>query len=245
MRGHFCVPIDSDSMPTAIGEHMRLVVGASQELPALKLTVVVTAAEVSKENVYAGMIEPIVDRMSPGNRWYLFAAPKTAPVFVYGFLKRAAGPQVATGPIQGVDGVANSVVFDFGVGAVDWRGGWFNPRAHYQGQMRGHVWSAVAGPRSQARLMPGVVTGLPSNCWRTLCPGSELLCDQVSESGIPGISSTQAHNIVVVRLNGSSHVPQDAACAKQKGQMASRFETRRTRGLASDRLLQHLADRHG
>jgi hypothetical protein len=29
--------------------------------------------------------------------------------------------------IQGVDGVEISVVFDFGVGAVDWRGGWFNP----------------------------------------------------------------------------------------------------------------------
>ncbi len=65
--------------------------------------------------------------MIPGNRWYLFADPETAPVFVYGFLEGATGPQVATGPIQGVDGVEISVVFDFGVGAVDWRGGWFNP----------------------------------------------------------------------------------------------------------------------
>ena len=60
---------------------------------------------------------------------YLFADPETAPVFVYGFLEGATGPQVATGPIQGVDGVEISVVFDFGVGAVDWRGGWFNPGA--------------------------------------------------------------------------------------------------------------------
>lgn len=55
------------------------------------------------------------------------ADPETAPVFVYGFLEVVAGPQIATGPIRGVDGVEISVVFDFGVGAVDWRGGWFNP----------------------------------------------------------------------------------------------------------------------
>ena len=48
-------------------------------------------------------------------------------MFVYGFLERATGPQVATGPIQGVDGVEISVVFDFGVGPVDRRGAWFNP----------------------------------------------------------------------------------------------------------------------
>jgi len=118
-----------DGMPIAIGERMRLLVGPSLELPALQLTVAVTAAEVSKENIYAGMIEPVVDPMIPGNRWYLFADPETAPVFIYGFLEGAAGPQVATGSIQGVDGVEISVVFDFGVGAVDWRGGWFNPGA--------------------------------------------------------------------------------------------------------------------
>jgi hypothetical protein len=88
-----------------------------------------TAAEISKENVYAGIIEPVFDLMIPGNRWYLFADPETAPAFVYGLLEGAAGPQVATGQIQGVDGVEVSVVFDFGVGAIDWRGGWFNPGA--------------------------------------------------------------------------------------------------------------------
>jgi hypothetical protein len=116
-----------DGMPIAIGDRMRLLIGPNQELAARQLTVAVTPNEVSRENVYAGMIEPIVDPLIPTNRWYLLADPETAPVFVYGFLEGATGPQVATGPIQGVDGVEISVVFDFGVGAVDWRGGWFNP----------------------------------------------------------------------------------------------------------------------
>ena len=33
----------------------------------------------------------------------------------------------SAGPIQGVVAVEISVVFDLGMGAVDWRGGWFNP----------------------------------------------------------------------------------------------------------------------
>ena len=48
-------------------------------------------------------------------------------VYVYGYLNGAEGPQVTTGNVQGVDGVEVSVIFDFGVGAIDWRGAWFNP----------------------------------------------------------------------------------------------------------------------
>jgi len=114
-------------MPIAIGDRMRLLVGPNLELAARQLTVAVTATEVGRENVYAGMIEPIVDPLVPANRWYLLADPETAPVFVYGVLEGATGPQVATGPIQGVDRVEISVMFNFGVGAVDWRRRWFNP----------------------------------------------------------------------------------------------------------------------
>ncbi|MBN8890388.1 MAG: hypothetical protein J0H91_08845 [Rhodospirillales bacterium] len=52
-----------------------------------------------------------------------------APVYVYGYLDGATGPQASTGPVQGIDGVEVRVLFDFGVGAIDWRGGWFNPGA--------------------------------------------------------------------------------------------------------------------
>ena len=79
------------------------------------------SSRAARGGVLACMVEPVVDPLIPGYRWYLLADPETAPVFVYGFLEGAKGP------IQGVDGVEISVVFDFGVGAVDWRGDWFNP----------------------------------------------------------------------------------------------------------------------
>jgi hypothetical protein len=31
--------------------------------------------------------------------------------------------------VSGVDGVEVSMIFNFGVGAIDWRGAWFNPGA--------------------------------------------------------------------------------------------------------------------
>jgi hypothetical protein len=51
----------------------------------------------------------------------------TTPVYVHGYLNGVEGPQVTTGPVSGVDGIEVSVIFDFGVGAIDWRGAWFNP----------------------------------------------------------------------------------------------------------------------
>ena len=106
---------------------MRLLVGPNLELAARQLTVPVDANQVTLANVFAGMIDPIVEAQIPSNRWYLLADPAMTPVYIYGYLDGASGPHVTTGPIQGVDGVEISVVFDFGVGAVDWRGGWFNP----------------------------------------------------------------------------------------------------------------------
>jgi hypothetical protein len=116
-----------DGMPITIGDRMRLLVGPNLELPARQLTVVVDADQIGRENIFAGLIDPVVEPLIPANRWYVFADPETAPVYVYGHLDGATQPRVTTGPVQGVDGVEISVVFDFGVGAVDWRGAWFNP----------------------------------------------------------------------------------------------------------------------
>jgi hypothetical protein len=116
-----------DGLPIAIGASMRLLVGPSQELAARQLTVSVQATQTSNANVYAGFVQPLVDPLIPSNRWYLFSDPLAAPVYVYGYLNGAEGPQVTTGPVSGVDGVEVSVIFDFGVGAIDWRGAWFNP----------------------------------------------------------------------------------------------------------------------
>ena len=116
-----------DGLPIAIGSSMRLLVGPNQELAARQLTVSVQATQTSQANVFAGFVQPLVEPLIPTNRWYLFSDPLSAPVYVYGYLNGAEGPQVTTGPVSGVDGVEVSVIFDFGVGAIDWRGAWFNP----------------------------------------------------------------------------------------------------------------------
>ncbi len=116
-----------DGIPISIGERMRLLVGPNLEMPARQLTVPVAADQISRENIYAGMIEPVVEPLIPANRWYLFAHQEASPVYVYGYLDGAEAPRVGTNPVQGVDGIEISVLFDFGVGAIDWRGAWFNP----------------------------------------------------------------------------------------------------------------------
>ncbi|MFO0402308.1 MAG: prohead protease/major capsid protein fusion protein [Alphaproteobacteria bacterium] len=116
-----------DGLPISVGNAMKLLVGPSLERPARQLTVSVGATQISNANIYAGFVQPLVEPLIPNNRWYLFADPPTAPVYVYGYLNGAEGPQVTTGPVSGVDGVEVSVIFDFGVGAIDWRGAWFNP----------------------------------------------------------------------------------------------------------------------
>jgi hypothetical protein len=116
-----------DGLPISLGAAMRLLVGPNQELAARQLTVSVAATQTSNANVYAGFIQPLVEPLIASNRWYLFADPLATPVYVYGYLNGAEGPQVTTGPVSGVDGVEVSVIFDFGVGAIDFRGGWFNP----------------------------------------------------------------------------------------------------------------------
>lgn len=116
-----------DGLPISLGAAMRLLVGPNQELSARQLTVSVAATQSSNANVYAGFIQPLVEPLIASNRWYLFADPLATPVYVYGYLNGAEGPQVTTGPVSGVDGVEVSVIFDFGVGAIDFRGAWFNP----------------------------------------------------------------------------------------------------------------------
>lgn len=81
-------------------------------------------------NPFRGVYEPIVDANITGNNWYLFADPAAAPVFVYGYLNGAEGPQVRTTNPPSTDGAVQiDVWMDFGVGAIDWRGGWFNAGA--------------------------------------------------------------------------------------------------------------------
>ncbi len=116
-----------DGLPISLGRSMRVLVGPALELPALKLTAAIAPAASANVNPYVGLLQPVVEPLIAANRWYLFAEPPTTPVYVYGYLNGVEGPQVTTGPVAGVDGIEVSVIFDFGVGAIDWRGAWFNP----------------------------------------------------------------------------------------------------------------------
>jgi hypothetical protein len=116
-----------DGLPISLGRSMRVLVGPALELSALKLTAAIAPAASANVNPYVGLLQPVVEPLISANRWYLFAEPPTTPVYVYGYLNGAEGPQVTTGPVSGVDGIEVSVIFDFGVGAIDWRGAWFNP----------------------------------------------------------------------------------------------------------------------
>lgn len=60
---------------------------------------------------------------------YLFADPAILPVLEYSYLSSAQGPQMASREGWDVLGMEFRVVLDFGCGAVDWRGGFFNPGA--------------------------------------------------------------------------------------------------------------------
>jgi hypothetical protein len=116
-----------DGLPISLGRVMRVLVGPALELSALKLTAAIAPAASANVNPYVGLLQPVVEPLISANRWYLFAEPPTTPVYVYGYLNGAEGPQVTTGPVSGIDGIEVSVIFDFGVGAIDWRGAWFNP----------------------------------------------------------------------------------------------------------------------
>ncbi|WP_424138659.1 prohead protease/major capsid protein fusion protein [Roseomonas chloroacetimidivorans] len=116
-----------DGTPISVGQQMILLVGPAQELAALQLTTATTPTQGSNVNPYAAFTRVVVDANIVGNRWYLFADPNSAPVFVYGFLNGAEGPQIRTERVSGHDGVQVEVIHDFGVGAIDFRGGYFNP----------------------------------------------------------------------------------------------------------------------
>ena len=114
-------------MPIAIGDRMRLLVGPNLELAARQLTVAVRPNEVSRENVYAGMIEPIIDSLAPAIRLYLLGDPETAPVFVYGFLEarrdRRSPPGRSKASMVSRSASCSTSASERWIGV----GGWFNP----------------------------------------------------------------------------------------------------------------------
>jgi phage head maturation protease len=108
-----------------------LVCSPAQQFIAAQFANQVAAPDVaSKINVFAGSYVVVSDANIPDNRWYLFADAALAPVYVYGYVNGQTAPMIRVQQyVPGTDGIAVEVVHDFGVGAIDYRGGWFNPGA--------------------------------------------------------------------------------------------------------------------
>lgn len=85
-----------------------------------------TAAAV---NPLAGKLEPVGDANLPGPGWYMMAEPSALETFIYGYLQGQSGPVITPEPGFDVAGVKVKLTIDFAVGAVDYRGAYFNPGA--------------------------------------------------------------------------------------------------------------------
>lgn len=80
----------------------------------------------SAANPFKGLLTPVSDANLTGNAWYLFAEPADVETLVYGYLRGAEGPQVATRDGFTTDGMDMRVYIDFAVGGVDYRGAYKN-----------------------------------------------------------------------------------------------------------------------
>lgn len=83
--------------------------------------------KLQKTNRVRGLLTDIVDtpRLS-GTRWYMFADPSVAPVMEVAFLDGVQEPFVDTMDGWTIDGTEMKVRLDYGVAAVDYRGGMTN-----------------------------------------------------------------------------------------------------------------------
>lgn len=82
----------------------------------------ITPNQASQVNAFSGQIRAIADANLTGTRYYLLADPGALANYVYGYIG-GAGPRTETRSGFEVDGVEFKVALDFGVGAIDFRGG--------------------------------------------------------------------------------------------------------------------------
>lgn len=104
-----------------------LVVGPELETTAEQVLASIYPATVDDSNVFSGKLTLLVEPRINDDSFYVFADPAVLPVLEYAYLSSAQGPQIASREGWDVLGMEFRVVLDFGCGAVDWRGGFFNP----------------------------------------------------------------------------------------------------------------------
>jgi ATP-dependent protease ClpP protease subunit/phage major head subunit gpT-like protein len=103
-----------------------LLVGPDKETEAQQVVAPIQAQQAGNVNPFSGSLEVVTTARIAGNTWYMFADPADVPCFIYGFLDGFEAPRVRIEEPFGMQGAALTIEHDFGVGAVDFRGGWKN-----------------------------------------------------------------------------------------------------------------------
>lgn len=106
-----------------------ILVGPDKETEAEQLLAAIQPQQIGNVNPFSGKLEIVVSSKITNNAWYLFANPVMAPVMMYGYLAGEEGPRMRMDQPFGTQGVAYSVELDFGVGGIDYRGGYKNAGA--------------------------------------------------------------------------------------------------------------------
>ncbi len=106
-----------------------LVIGPANELKARQLLASIIPNQVSSVNPWSGMLELVTDANITDYRWYIMADPGLYPCFVYGYVNGTSGPVVRSEIDFDTRAFKIAVGLDFGIGAVDFRGGYFNAGA--------------------------------------------------------------------------------------------------------------------
>ncbi len=104
-----------------------LLVSPDKEVEALQYIAPITANDSVKVNPFVGKLQPVVSSELSGNGWYLFASPDEAACYQWGYLDGYTAPRVRFDEPFGTQGIGMTVEHDFGVGAIDFRGGYKNP----------------------------------------------------------------------------------------------------------------------
>jgi hypothetical protein len=106
-----------------------LVVGPAYEVAARQILASVNATKSSDMNIWANFAELVVDANITGNAWYLFAAPSTAAVVIYGYVAGSEGPVVRSETSFSTQAISVAASLDYAVGAIDCVGAYFNSGA--------------------------------------------------------------------------------------------------------------------
>ena len=112
------------NIPAAI-----LLTGPDKETEAQQIVAPIQAQSAGNVNPFAGTLRVVSSPYITGNAWYLFADPADVPCFIHGFLSGFEGPRMRMEEPFGRQGVMLSLEHDFGVGAIDHRGGYKNAGA--------------------------------------------------------------------------------------------------------------------